>query len=580
MTVDELDVFPGIVSRPSHPGTMSSSSSNLERLIRQRRMNAVRDQLYPGRNLDGSKIVAATRSKPQQSKKRRVSTALSSSTRILTSNDTPDLQRYVCSTAHIDWGRAKSKIETSTPKRTKRKTDPLVTLQEEYKGIEGFEDAIRNIKNGRSMFLLGAAGTGKSTFLRKLCPSTTLLTATTGIAAVVLGGSTVFSKLVLPVNYRPQDSTELFSVEAYVRGFQRPFWRKKKITRARKELRKIKTIVIDEFTYLLPVMMDIIDWTLRLITGDLDKPFGDKTMVMCGDPLQLQAIRTSNDVLSTIQGQRKDVYYGFQSPCVSAFEIVRLTRVFRQKDRKFCELLRRMSCNELTPDDFKLINSRVCKDVPADAIYLGMRREEVQGINAILARRNCGTKRSYKKIFGPAGVHPARIAEIQRDCNLVERVDIGVGDRVMLTRNLGGTWVNGSFGTVSAIGDNEIVMIKDGGYDEKTIKYERYQYEEGNDKEGWIDMLPIIGGQAITIHKSQGMTLNRVHILVKDGGRNIDNALGYVAFSRATGLDGVSISGPITEQIGPNDTDLVTFALGKGQEKSGNTVTRNCSGAD
>lgn len=376
-------------------------------------------------------------------------------------------------------------------------------------------------------------------------------------------GKTIHSLLVLPVNYRPKDPS-ITSVEKYMAAFYAQPWKRPFIARARKLLKSITTIVIDECSYLLPVTVHLIDNALRRICK-VDKPFGGITIVFCGDMLQLQAVRTSHDILNSIvvppNSKGKPPVYNFETVLTESFEVVRLTEIFRQTNRAFIDMLQRMAVNALTKQDLEALNSRVVPPRNGN-VKLAVKRDIVRGLNSLALNSLLGEEKKFLLRKDDSPSNRARVQLLIEEHRLAERLRVKSGMRVMVTRNLGDGWVNGTLGHVVGVDEEHIDVMRDSDCDVLRLGYEKYVYEEGDDSKGYVFGVPLEQADALTVHKSQGQTFKSVHY-VTSGGLGGMSGVGYVALSRVARLEDITLSRKVMGGLGTSDPKLIRFARGE-----------------
>lgn len=403
-----------------------------------------------------------------------------------------------------------------------------------------------------SVFMTGKAGTGKSTFLRHITSTTRkkfVVLAPTGIAAVNAGGQTLHSFFHLPLKPLLPDDVE-FSENRLSK-------RMKYSRRFIKLLRELELIIIDEISMVRADVIDFIDKILRHYCPKFaNLPFGGKQLLMVGDVYQLEPVAgaAEREIIRRVYPN----FYFFSAKVFSTFSIIpiELRKVYRQTDSAFVELLDRVRDGSPLPTDLGKINARVEATAQIDSdsdddmvMTIATRREIVSHINDTRLESLPGKARKY---CGKAdGDFPETSFPTDKELLLKE------GAQVVFIRNdQERRWVNGTIGRVVSMEDDEITIRLENG---KSHSVEReqwanveYSYNEEKhtveeNVKGTFTQFPIKLAWALTIHKSQGLTFQKVRIDV--GGGAFAGGQSYVALSRCTSLEGISMVSPMR----PND---------------------------
>lgn len=411
-----------------------------------------------------------------------------------------------------------------------------------------FITAIDMVNNtNRSIFLTGKAGSGKSTLLKYICGTTKkkfITLAPTGIAAVNVGGMTMHSFFKMPLKPLLPDDPD-YSPRR-IRDTLK--YTKEKI----KIIKSLELIIIDEISMVRADMIDFMDRVLRYYSGNNREPFGGKQLLLVGDIFQLEPVIKSD--FREILRRYYNIFFFFGAEAFSKFKLVaiELRKTYRQKDASFINLLDRVRENKATADDLSRINSRCNRNFSNEneednfVITLATRRDTVDYINEQKLDELESTKYNFEGVI--EGTWPTSILPTSQNLTLKE------GAQVVFIRNdVEHRWYNGTIARVARINDGIITVELENGdqceldmYQWENIQYE-YDDKEKRIKEtvlGTFRQYPIKLAWAMTIHKSQGLTFNRVVIDMEGGAFSCGQT--YVALSRCTSLEGITLKFPIT----------------------------------
>ena len=397
-----------------------------------------------------------------------------------------------------------------------------------------------------NLFLTGRAGTGKSTLLKRFLEAAgdeAVVLAPTGVAAMNAGGQTIHSFFKLPPRLiEPPDIKRL---------------------RQGRVFRALKTMIIDEVSMVRADMLDAIDKSLKLNRGS-KRPFGGVRMILAGDLHQLPPVISGDE--APILEERYGGGYFFNAPAFrdAEFALLALKHIFRQSDPKFLALLGAVRRGRLTEPDAELLQTLVSGRSALDAsethIVLTPNNNNAFRINQ--ARLAALTGRAASFAAKVEGQFEERTYPTEADLELKE------GARVMLIRNdPDGRWVNGSLATVEGFGKDSVIVAMEGrAYEIEPAAWEKYRYTVDTETKkirrevvGTFKQMPLRLAYAVTIHKAQGLTLDKVYIDFDWG--MFAHGQAYVALSRATSLAGLELSRALT----PRDLviDRNAFAFGK-----------------
>lgn len=435
-----------------------------------------------------------------------------------------------------------------SPKTPRPSSATSERVNEPLNGIEvteQFSKSLKMVKHGReSIFITGRAGTGKSTLLRFLLGNIAgkaVVLAPTGLAAVAVNGQTIHSffkfppRIILPETIRVSRQAALY--------------------------RTLDTIIIDEISMVRADLMNGIDHFLR-VNRNIDEPFGGVRVILIGDIHQLPPVVSDAEIRRYLDHTYGGVFF-FHAPVFkeTQFRYLELSQKFRQRDIQFCNALDAIAEGSCSSEHLALLSRNIAEldQLPEKEqfVILAPHNQTVFDFNM----RCLATLPSPEWVF---------IAEVQGQFEessfpTDHTLRLKPGAKIILLRNdPSKRWVNGTIGTVSRLADDKVWLLINGSEHElQRESWEKIKYEFDHEKKkivqtvvGSFKQFPVRLAWALTIHKSQGMTLERVYLDLARGA--FAHGQTYVALSRCRSLDGLALG----RHLRPDDIIFDLAALG------------------
>ena len=405
------------------------------------------------------------------------------------------------------------------------------------------------------IFLTGKAGTGKTTFLRNLALKSykrMVIVAPTGVAAINAGGVTIHSFFQLPFGPIVPDGQSLSLLSNM------------KLSKTKlKIIRSLDLLVIDEISMVRADLLDAVDTVLRKVRR-CDKAFGGVQLLMIGDIQQLAPVARQNE-WELLQDYYKSVYF-FDSHVLqkNPYICVELDHIYRQNDTEFIDILNQVRNNRLDSNSLQILNSRYIPNFKPDDndgyITLTTHNSQADEINEEkLNAIDSETLTFTAEITGifPENAYPTK-----------EVLELKVGAQVMFVKNDPSPeklYYNGKIGKIIAYDKDEGIKVRcdDEVINVMPVKWQNFEYtlnEQTNEIEekeiGSFTQIPLKTAWAITIHKSQGLTFEKV---VLNAEMAFAHGQVYVALSRCTSLKGLVLNAKISNNVLYNDNTINTF---------------------
>ncbi|MEP6927207.1 MAG: HRDC domain-containing protein, partial [Ginsengibacter sp.] len=401
---------------------------------------------------------------------------------------------------------------------------------------EIFDLAYRFVtETSENIFLTGKAGTGKTTFLKYLkenCSKNIVVAAPTGVAAINAGGVTLHSLFQLP--FHPFLPTKNNKEELIT---------KIRFNKQRQQLlRKVELLVIDEISMVRCDTMDAIDTILKSVRRNYTIPFGGVQLLCIGDLHQLPPVAQRHE-WNILEEYYSSPFF-FDSNIIKEQMplLIELNKIYRQKEDSFVALLNKVRNNNMNANDFQDLHLRYNPSfrplMEENYITLTSHNNQADQINSRELQKLLSSSYKYEAIIQgdfPENNYPAEGSLILK-----------VGAQVMFLKNdlIFKRYFNGKIGVIKSLTDEEIIVECDGADISvliETWENSRYVLDRADGKLqqetlGTFTQFPLRLAWAITIHKSQGLTFEKVMI---DAGAAFSSGQVYVALSRCTNLDGI-----------------------------------------
>lgn len=388
------------------------------------------------------------------------------------------------------------------------------------------KDALDILKMGRNVFLTGPAGSGKTYVLNeyisylKRAGVEVAITASTGIASTHINGMTIhaWSGLGIKNTLTDYDLEGMMEKQYLYKRFE-----------------KAKVLVIDEISMLSGNQLTMVEWICRTFKHN-DKPFGGLQVILCGDFFQLPPIVkfSQNDLAGNDFAYDSDVWK------VAKFTTCYLSEQHRQKDGDYLTVLNQIRANKVTAETIALLRSREnmepSVDVPATKLYT--HNIDVDTIN----HEHLETLTTITKEFTMSSKGKDFLVDgLKRSCLAPERLRLKEGARVMFVKNnYESGFVNGTLGVITGFNTFGEPVVRTVGGKLITAVPMSWSIEEEGKVKAEITQLPLRLAWAITVHKSQGMSLDAMEV---DLSKSFVKGMGYVALSRVRSLAGMKLLG-------------------------------------
>lgn len=429
------------------------------------------------------------------------------------------------------------------------------TLSEDSPGTElsgDFRRALVAMDGARNLFITGEAGTGKSTLLahfRRMTYKSIAVLAPTGVAALNVAGQTIHSFFRFKPDVTPDTVRKLNPYSA-------------------RKYRSLDAIVIDEISMVRADMLDCIDRFMRLNGRNAALPFGGAQMILIGDLYQLPPVVTEGEK-EIFKGHYRSQYF-FDSRAFEKldFAFIELSTHYRQKDARTAELFDAIRNNTFTEQHLRELNARYDPSfVPRDTdLYVTLTTTN-RLADAINGRKLAGIGgKEYAYAAASTGELDKRALPADERLVIKENAQV-----MMLNNDPEHRWVNGSIGRVVSVnqspGEHDLIIVEFSGGTQATVspyswRLFKFSYDTAagrlmSQPMGGFAQYPMTLAWAVTIHKSQGKTFDRVIIDLGEG--TFAHGQLYVALSRCRTLDGIVLRKRIERRHVMVDQRIVDF---------------------
>ncbi len=418
-------------------------------------------------------------------------------------------------------------------------------LPDDFVLSEEFESIVEQLENTKDHFYItGKAGSGKSTLLayfRSVTQKNTAVLAPTGVAAIRVKGQTIHSFFGFPPKViQTRHIKKVRQIEL---------------------LQNLETLIIDEISMVRADVFDAIDYSLRVHRKKLTQPFGGVQVIVFGDLFQLPPV-VNMDESSLLERIYPNGQFFFHSNIFqdAQFKTLELQSIYRQTDDHFIYLLNAVRDGSITNSQIDNLNDSLVDNFEMDEgkIILTTTNARASGINQNYLKKLKSEEFSYRA--QATGQFYKELFPTDEVLKLKKGAQV-----IMIKNDPEKRWVNGSIGTIHDIAEKKIkVKINHKIYEVKKEKWDRIQYSYDDDQQevlenvtGSFKQYPMRLAWAITIHKSQGQTFEKVIIDMSQG--SFAPGQLYVALSRCISLEGIELLRPLKKSDVIVNKQLIGF---------------------
>ncbi|AFM06324.1 PIF1 helicase [Bernardetia litoralis DSM 6794] len=440
-----------------------------------------------------------------------------------------------------------------------------IKLDEENLEFNNALDIIKHTK--RTVYLTGKAGTGKTTFLKYLKTTThknMVIVAPTGVAAINAGGQTIHSFFqIKPSLFVPDDKRLRKSANMGDTDQSTIFDHFKYSEEKQKIIDALEILVIDEVSMVRCDLLDVIDKLLRVFRKKEVVPFGGVQVILIGDTFQLPPILKDEEKEILMPHYESEFFFSSKVIQKTQPVYIELKKIYRQKDQRFVNLLNKIRNSNLTHDQVKSLNTKYDPNFDFEkhknCIMLCTHNEKVREINNEKLSRLMASTQNFEADLD--GEFPERNFPTEKN------LELKINAQVMFIKNdKDKKYHNGKIGKIVRIEDEKIIVEdefkKQIEVEQQVWKNIKYKWNDEKDEIesedlGSFTQYPLKLAWAITVHKSQGLTFDKI---IADLGKAFAAGQVYVALSRCTSFEGLILASPIPHNAIKTDKRVVEFS--------------------
>jgi len=446
-------------------------------------------------------------------------------------------------------------------------TETVDNIELDKENVEFYNAAEFVRHTDKLVYLTGKAGTGKTTFLKYIKDTTnknTVILAPTGVAAINAGGVTIHSFFQIPFGPFVPDDSRLRTTATGTENRETIYTTFRYRDDKKEIIENLELLIIDEISMVRADMLDVIDRILKVFRKKPYLPFGGVQVILIGDTFQLPPI-ADNEQWSILSQFYKTPFF-FSSKIIEQNTplYIELKKIYRQNEQEFIDLLNRVRVSQVNANDFSVLNAKYNPTFSgngSDYIILATHNNIVNETN--LTKINQLTTELFTYEANLTGTFPDKHKPTDHYLKLK------VGAQIMFIKNDTGEYkryYNGKIGKIKELEEASITVVFD---DESEVEVERavwnniqYSYNREQKKiveeiVGTFEQYPIRLAWAITVHKSQGLTFEKV---IADLGRAFAPGQVYVALSRCTSFSGLMLKTQLNSYAIKTDPRVIEFA--------------------